>query len=220
MSAPMIGWEPLVNRIHKFFTASDYSAQSIDIAPVETHDVETAPDKRPRTLKHLIRANHVNHSIIYHDLEFHNHMPHILGSAYIFGASVDQMHTIYAKESKELEPWHDSPAEVTNADWRDFLGDPRYQRAYVDFFEDELALNFNYDWTKVAEEYLFGGKHPLINGVIGGSTSYCSSWRVILLMLNTSWSPADPYWLCVRIIEQRIGNGGIGHGLHLIQLSP
>ncbi|RDL38477.1 Uncharacterized protein BP5553_02817 [Venustampulla echinocandica] len=168
MSAPMIAWEPLVNRIHKYLTGSNSAAQSIDLVPVETHDVETAPDKRPRTLKHLIRANHVNHSIIYHNLQYHNHMPHILSSAYAFGANADQLHKIYAEESKQLEPWHDSPAEVTSADWRDFLGDARYQRAYVDFFEDELALNFNYDWTKVAEEYLFSGKQPLINGLIGG----------------------------------------------------
>jgi len=48
------------------------------------------------------------------------------------------------------------------------LGDKRYQRAYVDFYEDELALKFGYDWEKVVEEYLFSGKQPLINGLIGG----------------------------------------------------
>ncbi|TVY41738.1 Questin oxidase [Lachnellula occidentalis] len=169
MSSPMIAWVPLVNRIHRYWTSSNnYAALSIDLPSVEIHDVETAPEKRPRTLKHLIKANHVNHSVIYHELQFHNHMPHHLGSAYLFGANASQLQKIYDKESKELEEWEDSPAEVTDSDWRDFLGDKKYQRAYVDFYEDELALKFNYDWKKVADEYLFSGKEPLINGVIGG----------------------------------------------------
>jgi hypothetical protein len=171
MSAPMIAWLPLVNRVHRYLTTSNYAAQSIDLQSVELHDVETAPEKRPRTFKHLIRANHVNHSIIYHNLQYHNHMPHLLGSAYLLGASVAQMQRIYDEESKELEDWKDSPAEISDADWRDFLGDKRYQRAYVDFFEDELALKFGYDWKRVAEEYLFTGKEPLIHGLIGGRES-------------------------------------------------
>ena len=171
MSSPMIAWVPLVNRVHKYLTSSNYAAQSIDLPSVQIHDVETAPEKRPRTFKHLIRANHVNYSIIYHELMYHNHMPHILGSAYLLGANVDQMQKIYDEESKELEEWQDSPAEVTDADWRDFLGNRNYQRAFVDFFEDELALKFGYDWKRVAEEYLFSGKEPLINGVVAGRMS-------------------------------------------------
>jgi len=44
---------------------------------VEIHDIETSAEKRPRTLKHLLKANHANYSIIYHDLRFHNHTPHV-----------------------------------------------------------------------------------------------------------------------------------------------
>lgn len=95
-------------------------------------------------------------------------MSHILGSAFLFGANVDQMQHIYDVESKELEPWHDSPAEITEADWREFLGNKLYQRSYVDFFEDELALKFGYDWKKLVEEYIGRGKRPLVNGLIGG----------------------------------------------------
>ncbi len=95
-------------------------------------------------------------------------MPHLLGSAYLLGADADQLHKIYDEESKELEEWKDSPAEVTDKDWREFLGDKKYQRAYVDFYEDELALKYDYDWKKVADEYLFSGKEPLINGLIAG----------------------------------------------------
>ncbi|KAL8939719.1 MAG: hypothetical protein Q9216_003197 [Gyalolechia sp. 2 TL-2023] len=94
-------------------------------------------------------------------------MPHLLGSAYLLGAEPDHLNDIYDTESKELESWHDSPGEVSSYDWRDYLGNPRYQRAYLDFFEDELVLN-GFDWHKVLDEYLLKGKEPLINNLISG----------------------------------------------------
>ena len=170
MSAPMIAWVPVANRIYKYFASenTNSAARSIDLQSVPIHDIETAAERRARTLKHLLKANHVNHSVIYHELHFHNHMPHLLGSAYLLGANEGQLQRIYDEESKELDPWHDSPGEISVADWREYLGDKRYQRAYVDFYEDELALKYGYDWKKVADEYLFNGKEPLINGLIGG----------------------------------------------------
>ena len=53
---------------------------AIDIKSVEVHDVETRHEKRARTLKHLLKLNHANHSIVYHNLQFHNHMPHVPAS--------------------------------------------------------------------------------------------------------------------------------------------
>jgi len=52
-------------------------ARAIDLPSVEIADMETGKDKRTRTLKHLIKANHTNFSIIYNELRFHNHMPHV-----------------------------------------------------------------------------------------------------------------------------------------------
>lgn len=40
----------------------------------------------------------------------------------------------------------------------------RYQRAYVDFFEDRLVQH-GYDWKDMLNEYLFSGEDPLINNV-------------------------------------------------------
>ncbi|KAI1179321.1 cell cycle checkpoint protein RAD17 [Nemania sp. FL0916] len=163
--ASILSYVPVVNR---FITTNDDKSRSIDLPPVEVHNVETAPEKRARTLKHLLRANHVNHSILYHNLQYDNHMPHVLSSAYLLGASETQLHHIYDVEAHGLEPWKPSPAEVTQDDWREFLGDKRYQRAFVDFFEDGLAMRHHYDWKKVVEEYMFGGKEPLVNCLIGG----------------------------------------------------
>lgn len=146
--------------------------QAIPLEPVEVHNVETNPEKRPRTLKHLLKANHVNHAILYNSLRYHNHLPHLLGSAYLLGASPSQLHTIYDEEAKQLEPWTDSPEEVTDNDWRDFLGDRTYQRGFIDFFEDHLATRkANWEWKKVVEEFMFApedGGVPLVNNVIAG----------------------------------------------------
>ncbi|KAI5196483.1 hypothetical protein E4T39_07769 [Aureobasidium subglaciale] len=149
------------------------SALKLDLPPVESIDIEETPEKRARTLKHLIKANHINHSIIYHDLEFHNHSPHILGTAYFLGANVDQLLDIYEKESKELEPWEDSPSEIARHDWRDYLGKREYGhyngrlRAWVDFLEDQL-VQFGYDWRELLDDFLYSGKQPLINNLIAG----------------------------------------------------
>ncbi|KAM0276125.1 hypothetical protein ACHAQH_007051 [Verticillium albo-atrum] len=159
-----LSYVPIIGRL----VADADEAQAIDIPPVEVHNVETDPEKRARCLKHLLKANHVNHSIVYHNLQFDNHAAHILCSSYLFGASENQLHSIYETVSKELEPWKDSPAEVIEEDWQEFLGDKRYQRAYVDFFEDGLALQFNYDWKTVMEHYLLKGDQPLVHGLIGG----------------------------------------------------
>ena len=43
----------------------------------------------------------------------------------------------------------------------------RYQRAFVDFFEDQLVAR-RYDLQDLLDEYLLQGKEPLINGLISG----------------------------------------------------
>ena len=54
----------------------------------------------------------------------------LLGSAYLLGGESEYLDNIYANESKELEPWKDSPGEVSTYDWRDYLGDRRYDTQY------------------------------------------------------------------------------------------
>ena len=43
----------------------------------------------------------------------------------MLGASAEHLTAIYEEESKELEKWVDSPTEVSEHDWRDYLGDAR-----------------------------------------------------------------------------------------------
>ena len=159
-----LSYVPGVSRL----VGSVSNPKSIDLPSVEIHHIDTNPDHRARCLKHLLKANHVNYSIIYHNLQFHNHNAHILNSAYLLGATETQLYHIFNAESKELEPWKPSPAELMDEDWRDFLGDKRYQRAFIDYFEDKLALEFSYDWKLATAHFMFTGEQPLFHGLIGG----------------------------------------------------
>ena len=175
----LLSYVPILNK----FTGTGLRPSGINLKSVEIQNIESNPDRRARCLKHLLKANHINYSIIYHNLQFDNHNAHILSSAYLLGATEAQLQDIYDSEIQQLEPWRPSPAEVIEEDWTDFLGDKRYQRAYVDFFEDNLALNFAYDWKKELSHFLFTGKSPLFHGLIGGRQS-----RPSLLVLLTSIS--------------------------------
>ena len=64
-------------KLPSFLSSDTRQYRTIALPPVPTHDVETLPDKRPRTLKHLLKANPPTHAIIYHNLQFHNHAPHV-----------------------------------------------------------------------------------------------------------------------------------------------
>lgn len=140
------------------------------IPPVEVVQIEDSTLKRDRALNHLLKLNHHKNSVLYggyRGIPFHNHVPHLLGTAYLFGADDKQLHDLYEREDAEVEPWNVSPGEVTGGDWRRYLGDPNYQRAFLDFFEDELVRE-GYDWKRVLMEYMLEGESPLLNGLIGG----------------------------------------------------
>ena len=71
----------------------------------------------------------------------------------------------------------------------------RYERAYVDFFEDELVLK-GYDWRKVVEQYLFSGDKPVGKCLVSGRTSVraCND-KAKLTEVSRSWPPANTPWL-------------------------
>ncbi|KAJ5594490.1 uncharacterized protein N7459_000698 [Penicillium hispanicum] len=143
----------------------------IDIPPVKVHEIEAAQEKPARWLKHLLKLNHANYAILYNDRKFHNHAPHLLTAAFLQGADADDLTRVYESECKLLDPWVDSPAEVTVEDWRDYLGCREYvlrlsilAAFHLDFFEDEL-VRFSYDWKQVVVEYLFSGNQPVFHSL-------------------------------------------------------
>ncbi|RMZ86776.1 hypothetical protein DV736_g5993, partial [Chaetothyriales sp. CBS 134916] len=133
---------------------SDKGGVQINAVPVR--DIESLPDQPSRRLKHLLRLNHVKHAVLYNNLMFHNHTPHVLGSAYFLNVSANQLDTIYddAVNRNNLEPWQPSPNKIAFSDYRDYLGKGQYQRAWIDFFEDQ-NINHEYQWQRVVAYFLF-----------------------------------------------------------------
>jgi hypothetical protein len=70
-----IGQIPLA--VPKFGFGRTSATGPVNIQPVTVYDVETMLDKKARRVKHLLKLNHVNFSILYHNLRFHNHTPHV-----------------------------------------------------------------------------------------------------------------------------------------------
>ncbi|KAI5302238.1 hypothetical protein KEM56_000885, partial [Ascosphaera pollenicola] len=92
-------------------------------------------------------------------------------SAYLLGADGSHLNKLYEGESQPLSRWAESPSEIIRDDWRDYLGKKEYQRAYVDFFEDEI-YHLRYDWEGVLRKYLFEGKQPLVNNLASGDYAH------------------------------------------------
>lgn len=46
----------------------------------------------------------------------------------------------------------------------------RYQRAFIDFFEDQLVSR-KYDLKDLLDDFLLDGKEPLINSLVSGRKS-------------------------------------------------
>ncbi|KKA29977.1 hypothetical protein TD95_002983 [Thielaviopsis punctulata] len=161
----LLGYVPIVGRL-----IGTQAAQRIDLPPAKVYDIETLEDHSGRSLKHLIRANHSNYALLYGNaFEHENNLSALLVSAYMMGANNVQLHALYDEFAKVLGTWEAAPSEMIDDDWQDFYGDRRYQRAYVDFFEDALVMKFNYDWRRLLSVYLFEGPKPLVYGLVGCS---------------------------------------------------
>ncbi|KPI39493.1 uncharacterized protein AB675_5184 [Cyphellophora attinorum] len=57
-------------------------------------------------------------------------------------------------QARQSRPVGGLPSEIAEHDHRDFLGKKEYQRAWVDFFEDQL-VEAGYDWKAVVTKYIF-----------------------------------------------------------------
>ncbi|KOS47407.1 hypothetical protein ACN38_g1592 [Penicillium nordicum] len=137
---------------------------AIDLPPVNVHETETAQDKPARAFKHLLKLNHVENSL-FDCRNFPNQLIHLLSSSFLQGADADTLGRIYEEEVSDLVKWKGSPAEITTLDWRGHLGCRGFDRAFVDFFEDEM-VHLSYDWKEVVAEYLFTGKEPMFDSIM------------------------------------------------------
>lgn len=68
-----------------------------------------------------------------------------------------------------------------------------YQRAFVDFFEDQL-VRFGYDWQELIKNFLFEGSEPIVNNLIA-SCKYKSLTMMVFAKHHRSGASFDTYGL-------------------------
>jgi hypothetical protein len=125
-----------------------------------------ATTESKRKLEQLIRANDHNFGFLFNERKFHNHSPHHLISAFFLGATAEQLTSIYEDHANELSPWSEEiPVELTDTDWKTFLGDKSYERAFYNFFFDKINDSRS-DWRSVARHFL--SNEGLVQGLTGG----------------------------------------------------
>lgn len=112
----------------------------------------------------------------------------ILSSAFLQGADADDLGRVYESESKLLEPWTDSPGEISTDDWRDYLG----CREYASLFR--IGGLFANDEQDIKEHLLITLKMSSFDIAMIGrkwSTSIFSrdQSRCLILSLLTVCSP-------------------------------
>ncbi|KAJ5376640.1 hypothetical protein N7509_013526 [Penicillium cosmopolitanum] len=141
------------------------------LTPTLVYDVTKSKDERRQTLHELLIKGHDSMAPLREPkLILHSHLPHLLGSGYILGASSKQLKELYEHEIKTLVRVDDTSVRgnsISKNEWRKFLGQKSYTVAYVDFFDSEVKMN-NGDWKAVLQQYLFSGAEPLVNGLVGG----------------------------------------------------
>lgn len=109
----------------------------------------------------LIRANHNNYQVKFNNRKFHNHLAHILCSAYFIGATPQELTAIYEEDIKDLVPWkEDSPDELTLDTYSKHFGDVKYERAFFDLFEEEVTDVAQFNWKKTANEVYSASEVP------------------------------------------------------------
>lgn len=118
-------------------------------------------------LNKLLVHTFENYQLLFNDRTFHLHNAHHLGSLYYLGVSDDKMEKAYKKMCEDLDPYEESPQEITISNWRKHLGDKHYCKSYRDFFNQQLSDANN--WQKRFMELLVDNpEQPLINSLVSG----------------------------------------------------
>lgn len=128
------------------------------VPPAIGYDTQKLSDDKTRHFKKLLELNHANYSILYNNGRFHNHSPHFLGSAYLYGGSSEYLQEIYDDlvVRDNLESWQPSPGQITLQNHRAHLGKAEYQRAWIDFLEAQIEDGKeNENWQDVVVRLLF-----------------------------------------------------------------
>ncbi|KAK1831215.1 hypothetical protein QBC39DRAFT_372098 [Podospora conica] len=119
------------------------------------------------TFNSLLTKTHVQHALIQPDGR-HNDLPTGLATLLFLNSSPGELQAVYETESASLGAWTPSPRSITDETTRTrFLGDTRFQRAYMTYFSMENG-KFGGNSAALAMSHLLTGEKPLVYGLFSG----------------------------------------------------
>ncbi|KAH8929981.1 hypothetical protein BT69DRAFT_1315351 [Atractiella rhizophila] len=115
----------------------------------------------------VLQENHIRFHIFFNDEGFHNHTAHHILASYSMGAKAELIKDIYDLHEpimKAMLPLQ--PIEVTEQNWKDFLGDETFYPNFLAFFTAQIAT---YGAVAVLEKYLSDSAGQLLARSVSGA---------------------------------------------------
>jgi len=120
-------------------------------------------------VERLLGRNHKEHDIFFRN-GLHNHFPHTLLSLYALGADDKRLEEEWTIESYLDKIGERQGIQVTEENWKNFIGQSRFYSSYLDFFDEEVkkhgplpaAVKYAFDEALFAS-LIGGAAHPLIH---------------------------------------------------------
>ncbi|KAK4160110.1 oxidoreductase AflY [Cladorrhinum sp. PSN259] len=117
----------------------------------------------------FLTRTHVEHALVQQDGQ-HNDLPLALTTLFYLDATPEMFHSIYELKKDRFSSWVPSPASIVDeATKLRFLGDARFQRAFMTYFSMENG-SFGGNSKALACMELFTGPKPLLYGLFSGSS--------------------------------------------------
>ncbi|KAK3985621.1 oxidoreductase AflY [Cladorrhinum sp. PSN332] len=117
----------------------------------------------------VLTKTHVEHALVQHDGQ-HNDLPLALATLLFLDGTPDMFHSIYELRKDRFSSWVHSPGSIVDESTKlRFLGDTRFQRAFMTFFSMENG-SFGGNSKALAVMEFFTGPKPLLYGLFSGSS--------------------------------------------------
>ncbi|KAK4242871.1 hypothetical protein C8A03DRAFT_39819 [Achaetomium macrosporum] len=112
----------------------------------------------------LLAQTHVQYALLLPD-DRHNEIPSALATLLFLGEAPETLQTAYNIMKDDTAPWEPSPMSIADEETKSrFLGDIRFQRAFMTFFSMENG-RYAGNSKALAISHLFMGNAPLIYGL-------------------------------------------------------
>ncbi|KAK4231962.1 oxidoreductase AflY [Podospora fimiseda] len=117
----------------------------------------------------VLTKTHVEHALVQQDGQ-HNDLPLALATLLFLDGTPAMFHRLYELRKDRFSSWVPSPGSITDASTKlRFLGDTRFQRAFMTFFSMENGT-FGGNSKALAVMEFFNGPKPLLYGLFSGSS--------------------------------------------------